>query len=135
MTALGVKRIGLLGGPLLGLLCYFLLPLRYAAGPEQWFDFLQAGRATLGLMVWMAAWWLTEAVDIEATALIGLAIERRGLDRRMAFSILMFGTGPVRLPQMMKAGVWLNLAGIMVITALVTLLSATFLGHVFGSQP
>jgi len=30
-----------------------------------------------------------------------------------------FGTGLVRLPQMMKAGFWLNLAGILVITALV----------------
>jgi sodium-dependent dicarboxylate transporter 2/3/5 len=122
MTALAVKRIGLFGGPLLGVLCFFLLPLRYATGPEQWVDFPQAGRATLGLMAWMAAWWLTEAVDIEATALLpivtfpllgiaplsqvlppyaadviflfmggfilGLAIERWGLDRRMAFSIL-----------------------------------------------
>jgi sodium-dependent dicarboxylate transporter 2/3/5 len=122
MTRLTVKRIGLFGGPLLGLLCYSLLPVRYAIGPDQWADFTQAGRATLGLMVWMAGWWLTEAVDIEATALlpivtfpllgiaplskvlppyasdviflfmggfvIGLAIERWGLDRRMAFSIL-----------------------------------------------
>jgi solute carrier family 13 (sodium-dependent dicarboxylate transporter), member 2/3/5 len=122
MTALAVKRIGLFGGPLLGLLCYSLLPLRYATGPDQWTDFTQAGRATLGLMVWMGGWWLTQAVDIEATALlpivtfpllgiaplskvlppyaadviflfmggfvIGLAIERWGLDRRMAFSIL-----------------------------------------------
>src|SRR4030095_14377530 len=81
-----------------------------------------AGRATLGLMVWMATWWLTEAVDIEVTALlpivtfpllgiaplskvlppyaadviflfmggfiIGLAIERWGLDRRIAFFTL-----------------------------------------------
>src|SRR5262245_58964018 len=73
-------------------------------------------------MVWMAAWWLTEAVDIEVTALlpivafpllgvaplskvlpsyaadviflfmggfiIGLAIERWGLDRRIAFFTL-----------------------------------------------
>ena len=122
MTALTVKRIGLFAGPLLGLVCYSLLPLRYAIGPDQWVDFTQAGRATLGLMVWMACWWLTEAVDIEATALlpivafplagvaplskvlppyaadviflfmggfiIGLAIERWGLDRRLAFSIL-----------------------------------------------
>ena len=122
MTALTVRRIGLFGGPLAGLLCYHLLPLRYAAGPEEWVDFTQAGRATLALMVWMAGWWLTEAVDIEATALlpivtfpllgiaplgkvlapyaadviflfmgafiIGLAIERWGLDRRMAFFIL-----------------------------------------------
>jgi solute carrier family 13 (sodium-dependent dicarboxylate transporter), member 2/3/5 len=48
---------------------------------------------------------------------------------------IVFGTGLVRLPQMMKAGIWMNLAGILVITALVTLLSATFLGHVFGPQP
>src|SRR5262245_43599823 len=122
MTALAVKRIGLFGGPLLGLLCYSLLPLRYATGPDQWTDFTQAGRATLGLMVWMGGWWLTQAVDIEATALlpivtfpllgiaplskvlpsyaadviflfmggfvIGLAIERWGLDRRIAFFIL-----------------------------------------------
>ena len=122
MTAAMVKRIGLFGGPIAGLLCYFLLPLRYSTGPGEWVDFTQAGRATLGLMVWMAGWWLTEAVDIEATALlpivtfplvgiaplskvlppyaadviflfmggfiIGLAIERWGLDRRIAFFVL-----------------------------------------------
>src|SRR6266850_6945592 len=116
MTFAMVKRIGLFAGPMLGLLCYSLLPLRYSTGPGEWADFTQAGRATLGLMVWMAGWWLTEAVDIEATALlpivtfpllgiaplvkvlppyaadviflfmggfiIGLAIERWGLDRR-----------------------------------------------------
>ena len=32
------------------------------------------------------------------------------------------GTGLVRMPQMMKAGIWLNLAGILVITALCALL-------------
>src|SRR6185369_12801085 len=119
MTAALVKRIGLFGGPVAALLCYFLLPLRYSTNSGEWVDFTQAGRATLGLMVWMAGWWLTEAVDIEATALlpivtfplvgiaplskvlppyasdviflfmggfiIGLAIERWGLDRRIAF--------------------------------------------------
>jgi sodium-dependent dicarboxylate transporter 2/3/5 len=35
---------------------------------------------------------------------------------------IVFGTGLVRMPQMMKAGVWLNLAGILVITALAALL-------------
>jgi di/tricarboxylate transporter len=33
-----------------------------------------------------------------------------------------FGTGLVRMPQMMKAGVWLNLSGILVVTALAALL-------------
>jgi solute carrier family 13 (sodium-dependent dicarboxylate transporter), member 2/3/5 len=122
MNAALVKRIGLFGGPLLGLLCYYLLPPHYSTGPGEWVEFSQAGRTTLGMMVWMATWWLTEAVDIEVTALlpivafpllgvaplskvlppyaadviflfmggfiIGLAIERWGLDRRIAFSVL-----------------------------------------------
>ena len=122
MTVATVKRIGLLAGPLAGLLCYVLLPLRYSIGPDEWVEFTHAGRATFGLMAWMAGWWLTEAIDIEATALlpivtfpllgiaslgkvvspyaadviflfmggfiIGLAIERWGLDRRIAFFIL-----------------------------------------------
>ena len=122
MNAATVKRIGLFGGPLLALLCYYLLPPHYSTGPGEWVEFTQAGRTTLALMVWMAAWWLTEAVDIEVTALlpvvafpllgiaplnkvlppyaadviflfmggfiIGLAIERWGLDRRIAFFTL-----------------------------------------------
>ena len=70
MTPMMVKRLGLVGGPLLGLLCYGLLPLQYATHPGTWVEFTHAGRATLALMVWMAGWWLTEAVDIEATALL-----------------------------------------------------------------
>jgi solute carrier family 13 (sodium-dependent dicarboxylate transporter), member 2/3/5 len=122
MTAARVKRIGLYGGPVLALLCFSLLPLRYSTGPGEWVEFTLAGRATLSLMIWMAGWWLTEAVDIEVTALlpivafpllgiaplskvlppyasdviflfmggfiIGLAIERWGLDRRIAFFTL-----------------------------------------------
>jgi solute carrier family 13 (sodium-dependent dicarboxylate transporter), member 2/3/5 len=122
MNAATVKRIGLSGGPLLALLCYYLLPPHYSTGPGEWVEFTQAGRTTLAMMVWMASWWLTEAVDIEVTALlpivafpllgiaplskvlppyaadviflfmggfiIGLAIERWGLDRRIAFFTL-----------------------------------------------
>jgi solute carrier family 13 (sodium-dependent dicarboxylate transporter), member 2/3/5 len=122
VSAATVKRIGLFGGPMLGLVCYYLLPTYYSTGPGEWVEFTQAGRATLGMMVWMAGWWLTEAVDIEVTALlpivafpllsiaplrkvlppyasdviflfmggfiIGLAIERWGLDRRIAFFVL-----------------------------------------------
>src|SRR5262249_40209132 len=42
---------------------------------------------------------------------------------------IVFGTGLVRLPHMMKAGFWLNLAGILLITALVTLFIAPLLGN------
>jgi sodium-dependent dicarboxylate transporter 2/3/5 len=117
-----VRRIGLFAGPLLGLLCYYWLPPHYSTGPGEWVEFSQAGRTTLGMMVWMATWWLTEAVDIEVTALlpivafpllgvaplgkvlppyasdviflfmggfiIGLAIERWGLDKRIAYFVL-----------------------------------------------
>ena len=137
MTAAMVKRIGLFGGPIAAILCYWLLPVRYSEGPDQWGDFTQVGRATLGLMVWMAGWWLTQAVDIEATALlpivtfpllgiaplskvlppyaadviflfmggfiIGLAIERWGLDRRIAFFTLA-SSARVRAPS--SAGSW-----------------------------
>jgi solute carrier family 13 (sodium-dependent dicarboxylate transporter), member 2/3/5 len=73
VTLLTVKRIGLFGGPLLGLMCYHLLPTQYSTGPDQWVEFTRAGRATLALMVCMASWWLTEAVDIEVTALLPIA--------------------------------------------------------------
>jgi sodium-dependent dicarboxylate transporter 2/3/5 len=122
MNAATVKRIGLFAGPLLALLCYYLLPSHYSTGPAEWVEFSQSGRVTLAMMVWMASWWLTEAVDIEVTALlpiaafplfgvaplskvlpsyaadviflfmggfiIGLAIERWGLDRRIAYFVL-----------------------------------------------
>jgi sodium-dependent dicarboxylate transporter 2/3/5 len=122
MNAALVKRIGLFGGPVLALVCYYFLPPHYSTGPGEWVEFSRAGRATLGMMVWMATWWLTEAVDIEVTALlpivafpllgiaplskvlppyaadviflfmggfiIGLAIERWGLDRRIAYFVL-----------------------------------------------
>lgn len=129
MNVATVRRIGLYAGPLLALICYHLLPHHYSTGPGEWVEFSHAGRAALAMMVWMAAWWLTEAVDIEVTALlpivafpllgvaplskvlppyaadviflfmggfiIGLAIERWGLDRRMAFFTLrMVGARP-----------------------------------------
>jgi sodium-dependent dicarboxylate transporter 2/3/5 len=122
MNVATIRRIGLYAGPILAALCYYWLPPHYSTGPGEWVEFSQAGRTTLAMMVWMATWWLTEAVDIEVTALlpivafplfgvaplskvlppyaadviflfmggfiIGLAIERWGLDRRIAFSVL-----------------------------------------------
>jgi sodium-dependent dicarboxylate transporter 2/3/5 len=92
----------------------------------------QAGRFTAALAVWMATWWLTEALPLAATALlpvvalplaevstlaataapyanpliflflggfiIGLAIQRIDLHRRMALHVLLaVGTSPRRL--------------------------------------
>ncbi|MGA0853978.1 MAG: SLC13 family permease [Luteolibacter sp.] len=130
-----IRRAGLIAGPLLALLCYFLLPERYAADGGNMIEFTHQGRATLAMMLWMAAWWMTEAVDVEVTALLpialfpvfgiasiaeatkpyasdviylfmggfvlGLAIQRWGLDRRLAFFTLRL-TGAK--PSMMSAG-------------------------------
>lgn len=69
-----VARIGLVAGPAAALATYLLLPEQYhdASGAPAVFG--HAGRATLAMMVWMAVWWLTEAIDIAATALLPLAV-------------------------------------------------------------
>ncbi|MEC8554923.1 MAG: SLC13 family permease, partial [Planctomycetota bacterium] len=37
-------------------------------------QFSWGGRATLAIMVWMGVWWLTEAIEISATALLPLVV-------------------------------------------------------------
>jgi sodium-dependent dicarboxylate transporter 2/3/5 len=68
------RRIGLIAGPLAALACYALLPERYLDASEAIVSFTPAGRATLAIMVWMAIWWLTEAIDLAATALLPLVL-------------------------------------------------------------
>ena len=124
-----VGSVGLVAGPLLALAAFWLLPAQYATGSGTVATFSVAGRATLAMVAWMATWWMTEAVDIEVTALLpiatfpllgiapiakatlpyasdviylfmggfilGLAIERWGLGRRIAFFTLrLTGTRP-----------------------------------------
>ena len=117
-----VQAVGLVAGPLLALAVYLVLPESFAAVGGGEVPFSQAGRATLAVMTWMAAWWLTEAIPIPATALLpigifplfgiasigeasapyardlvflfmggfmlALAMQRWGLDRRIAFTAL-----------------------------------------------
>ena len=114
-----VRRIGFWAGPAAALLLYLALPASATAGPG---TLSFAGRATLAMMAWMATWWMTEAVPIEATALLPVvafplagvmtlgattaaygsdvvflflggfvlaaAIQKHGLDRRIAFATL-----------------------------------------------
>lgn len=132
MTVAQIRRTGLVAGPLLALACYLLLPTHYGTASGAVVEFTQPGRATLAMTVWMAVWWMTEAVDIEVTALmpitvfplagiasiakaaqpyasdivylfmggfiLGLAIERWGLGRRIAFVTLrVTGTSPAAM--------------------------------------
>ena len=64
-----ISRIGLVAGPIVALLIYLLLPEQYLDAAGKATDFTHAGRATLAILVWMAVWWMTEAVEIEVTAL------------------------------------------------------------------
>ena len=127
-----VRRIGLGAGPVAALMVYFALPAEYADAVGKAVSLGHATRATLAMMVWMATWWMTEAVEIEVTSLLpivafpmlgvmplgkttanygadviylflggfilALAIQRWGLDRRIAFQTLKWvGTRPAAI--------------------------------------
>lgn len=69
-----VSWIGLGAGPLFAVLAYLLLPAEYTNGAGEVLDVTNAGRITLGLMLWMAVWWMTEAVAIEATSFLPVVV-------------------------------------------------------------
>ena len=68
-----IRRIGLLAGPVAGLILLVVLPYHYGNPAGETTPFTFSGRATLSMMAWMAIWWLTEAIDLPATALLPLA--------------------------------------------------------------
>ena len=59
-----IQWIGLIAGPLLAILLYSLLPHAYPNSAGEMVAFSNAGRATTALAVWMAVWWMTEAVEL-----------------------------------------------------------------------
>ncbi len=61
---------GLFLGPLIGLLTYLLLPETYQNTEGTNIPFSHAGRATAAVAIWMAIWWLSEAIPIYMTALL-----------------------------------------------------------------
>lgn len=69
-----IQWIGLIAGPLLCFLTVLLLPHHYRESAGALVEFAFAGRVTLGVMVWMAVWWLTEPINISATALLPLVL-------------------------------------------------------------
>jgi solute carrier family 13 (sodium-dependent dicarboxylate transporter), member 2/3/5 len=68
------KLKALILGPILGLIVYFILPDAYTGTNGQLVPFSHAGKACLGMTVWMATWWLTEAIPIAATAMLPLVM-------------------------------------------------------------
>ena len=63
-----ISWAGFFAGPLAALLLYHLLP-----GPEAG-GLGAAGRATAAIGVWMALWWMTEAIPLAATALLPVVL-------------------------------------------------------------
>lgn len=59
------RLIHLFAGPLLLVLCFFLLP-HEMIGPE--------GRGAIGTVAWMAYWWVTAPVDYAVTAFLPIAV-------------------------------------------------------------
>ncbi len=69
-----LQRLGLAGGPLLAVLAYLTLPEAYVGSAGETVAFGHAGRATAAVAVWMAVWWLSEAIEVYATALLPLLL-------------------------------------------------------------
>jgi solute carrier family 13 (sodium-dependent dicarboxylate transporter), member 2/3/5 len=65
-----VRWLGLVGGPVLATLTYALLPDVFAPDAGQVVELGHAGRSTAAVAVLMAVWWMTEAIEIPATALL-----------------------------------------------------------------
>ena len=69
-----IKWAGLVAGPVLAALTYLLLPATFTDTQGELVEFALAGRVTAALAVWMATWWMTEAIPVYATALLPLAV-------------------------------------------------------------
>ncbi len=63
-----IRWIGLAAGPLASVLVFLWLPDADAGGLDS------RGRATAALAIWMALWWMTEAIPLSATALLPVVL-------------------------------------------------------------
>ncbi|MEQ8496037.1 MAG: DASS family sodium-coupled anion symporter [Gammaproteobacteria bacterium] len=69
-----LRLLAVCAGPLLATLVFLLLPATYLDSGGLEIELTRAARGTLALAAWMAAWWLTEAIPVPATALLPLAL-------------------------------------------------------------
>ena len=68
------RLIGLIVGPIVALVLYVWLPEQYLNEQGDWVSLSPAARAVASVGLWMAVWWITEAISVYATALLPLAI-------------------------------------------------------------
>ena len=69
-----VQRIGFFAGPLAAVCLYFALPDQYVDTHKALIPLTFSAKTTLCMTIWMAIWWLSEAIDISATALLPIAM-------------------------------------------------------------
>lgn len=69
-----VGRVGLAAGPLLALVTYAVVPDTFVASSGEVLELGNPGRVTAAVTVLMAVWWMTEAIEIPATALVPLVL-------------------------------------------------------------
>lgn len=77
-----VRIAGLIGGILAGLLVYFLMPanasdvIEKSINDPEALKEMNVGAVAIvaGVAVWMAIWWMTEAISLAATAMIPLVV-------------------------------------------------------------
>jgi len=70
-----IKKLGLLAGPILGLLAFYALPGETLNDAGEVIAGLShAGRGAAAVGVLMACWWLTEAIPIPATAMVPVVL-------------------------------------------------------------
>lgn len=68
-----LRKLGLFLGPLAAVVIYFVLPTAQLDTAGAAISGLShAGRMTLAIGAWLAVWWITEAIPIEAAALLPL---------------------------------------------------------------
>jgi len=70
-----IMRYGsMIAGPLLFLIIFLSMPSTYTAADGSIAQFSAAGRATLGILVWMAIWWCFETAPIAVTSLLPMVL-------------------------------------------------------------
>ncbi len=69
-----LQKLGLFLGPLAALALFLSLPDHYVDTQKALIPLDFSAKATLSVTLWMAIWWLSEALDISITALLPIAI-------------------------------------------------------------
>ena len=69
-----VQRVGFFAGPIIALCVYFALPDQYVDTHKALITLTFSAKTTVCMTIWMAIWWLSEAIDISATALLPIVM-------------------------------------------------------------